>query len=252
MSAGEVVYSPNYNGMETSGNAREMYERYKANVAEEINPGSLKQTAKEWLSPITIAFTTYALPGSRQSIIQKLDTEATTAYKMGRYEEALDRFCHWLALVDTDSSTTVVSETRASLTSNVGACLAHMGQLDSAIEFYEQSVKEFKMLPFSIFRDVSITRIYYGSLLTKRIEYIESQLSQLKAGKQPPADQYQDGYGVTRKWSPEEMESGKSAWSWYNPATWFGSWSRPTLASQDGAWRRVGDNASANSASDNI
>jgi len=104
-----------------------------------------------------------------------------------------------------------------------------------------------------VFRDIGISRIWYGSLVSKRIEYIEGQIAELKAGKQPPANQYQDGYGVTRTWSPEEMETGKPKWSWYNPTTWFISWTsgaRPTLASQDAAWRRVDGNNSA--AADNI
>ena len=237
--ASPVVYSPNYDTTEHT--ARELYERYRASAAEEVRTNFVK----EWGSTFTIVFTGYPLPGSRQSIIMKLESEATAAYKLGRYEEALDSFCHWLALVDTDPATTVVSEVRASLTANVAACLGHLNLLDGAIEFYELSLKEFKHLPFSVLRDIGLSRLYYGSLVTNRIEYIEGQLSLLRAGKQPPADQWQDGYGVTRHWSPAEME-GKPIFYWSRPSTWAGAiFSKGApLASQDGAWRKVGDGPS--------
>ena len=73
------------------------------------------------------------------------------ADKTGHYEIALDRFCHYLAIVETDPSTTMVSEMRATLTSNVGACLHNLGLVDEAVQYYERALQEFKAMPFSIF-----------------------------------------------------------------------------------------------------
>ena len=43
----------------------------------------------------------------------------------------------------------------------------------------------------------------------------------IRAGEAPDGSVYQDGFGKSRKWSPEEME-GQGQWTWYNPASWFG------------------------------
>jgi len=206
-----MVYAPTYAAMEGI-DARDLYEKYKANINEEIKTNM----AKEWFGTI-IGF---PWPGSRMAITWRLDREATAAYKEGRYEEALDRFCHWLAVVDTDPSTGACSEMRATLTSNVAACLAALGLLQNAIDFYERSVQEFKGLPFSVIRDVNLSRVVYGKLMDKRVQYIEAKLVDLRAGKTPPVDSYQDGYGVTRQWSPEEMEGKPAPFSWSNPLTW--------------------------------
>ena len=219
-----VPYAPSYSSLEGC-EARELYEKYKVSVKEEVRTNM----AKEWFG-IIVGF---PLPGSRGSITWKLESEATSAYKEGRYEEALDRFCHWLAIVDTDPSTGVVSEMRATLTSNVGACLSQMGRLPNAIEFYERALQEFKALPFSVIRDVNLSRLVYGKLVNKRVEYVEGKLADLKAGKAPPPDTYQDGFGVTRHWSAEEM-AGQVVWKWTDPTTWF----RFTSAA---VYRRMGE-----------
>jgi tetratricopeptide (TPR) repeat protein len=143
------------------------------------------------------------------------------ADKTGHYEVALDRFCHYLALVETDPSATVVSEMRATLTCNVGACLHQMGQVEAAIDYYERALQEFKAIPFSIISRVSLTWVLYGNLVNKRVEYVEKKLTAIRAGEPADPASYQDGFGKTRKWSKEEME-GKTTWSWVDPRTWFG------------------------------
>ena len=143
------------------------------------------------------------------------------ADKTAHYEVALDRFCHYLALVETDPSTTVVSEMRATLTSNIGACLHHLGDIDGAIEYYERALQEFKAIPFTVFSRLSLIWVVYGNLIDKRIEYVERKLASIRAGEQPDASTYQDGFGKSRKWTKEEME-GKSNWSFLNPRSWFG------------------------------
>ena len=200
------------NPMDGLDAARDMYEKYRAGATEEVRTN----LAKEWLSAIV----GYPLPGSRIAISSKLEKEATTAYKEGRYEEALDRFCHWLAIVDADPSTGISSELRATLTANVAACLAALGMLQPAIEFYERAVMEFKTLPFSVIRDITLGRLVYGKLTDRRVDYIEGKLGLLRAGKPPELDTYQDAFGVTRKWSQEEME-GKRHFNLYNPLTWL-------------------------------
>ena len=69
---------------------------------------------------------------------------------------ALDRFAHYLAVVETDPSTTVVSEMRATLTSNIGACLHHLGHVELAVDYYERALQEFKAIPFTIYSRLSL------------------------------------------------------------------------------------------------
>ena len=78
------------------------------------------------------------------------------ADKTRHYEVALDRFCHYLAHVEVDPHTTNVSEMRATLTSNVGACLHHLGDVDAALEFYEKALQEFKAMPFTLYSRISL------------------------------------------------------------------------------------------------
>lgn len=153
--------------------------------------------------------------------METLEKEASEAYKTGHYEIALDRFCHYLAIVETDPSTTMVSEMRATLTSNVGACLHNLGLVDEAVQYYERALQEFKATPFSIFSRLSPIRLVYGDLMAHRCTYIEQKLASIRAGEPPDGSTYQDGYGKTRKWTKEEME-GKGSWSYFDPRTWFG------------------------------
>ena len=226
-------YTPTYAPMEGCP-ARELYEKYKAGMADELRTNS----AKEWFGTIV----GYPLPRTRMALSWKLDTAATKAYKDGRYEDALENFCHWLACIDTDPSTGACSEMRATLTSNVAACLAALGLTDNAIEFYDRAVQEFKALPFSVLRDVSVSRLFYGKLVSKRVEFIENKIADLKVGKPPALDTYQDGFGVTRKWKSSEMGGGSAEFVWYDPTTWLASTSlytrmgeRPTAIGEEGA-----------------
>jgi tetratricopeptide (TPR) repeat protein len=147
-------------------------------------------------------------------------SHAVRTDKTGHYEVALDRFTHYLALVETDPSTTIVNEMRATLTSNIGACLHHLNDVDGAIEYYERALQEFKAVPFTLYSRLSIVWLVYGNVIDKRIEYVEKKLASIRAGEAPDASTYQDGYGKSRKWTKEEME-GKS-WSVWRPRTWFG------------------------------
>ena len=110
--------------------------RYKLQAAEEVTGGY----GRELIGTII----GYALPGSRRRAMERLENEAQEAYKTGNFEIALDRFCHYLGLVEADPSTTVVSEMRATLTSNIGACLHNLGDVDGAVEYYERAAQEFK------------------------------------------------------------------------------------------------------------
>ena len=189
-----------------------LIEKYKAAINEEVYTSQ----AKEWFGTIV----GFNLPGSRGALLYKLEQEAGNAYKQGRHFEAMDRFCHCLAVVDTDPSSPNASEMRATLTSNIGACLAQLGAVEDSISFYEKAVQEFKALPFSVLRDVSVSRLMVGKLTNKRVEYIEAKLAGLRAGQVPQGNTYQDGFGVTRTWSNEEM-MGKAVLKWHDPTTWL-------------------------------
>jgi len=194
------------------GDARALVEQYKGRVMEEVYGGY----ARDILSTII----GYALPGTRRSVMEKLESEAQEAYKTGHYEVALDRFSHYLALIETDPSTTMVSEMRATLTSNIGACLHHLNDVDGAIEYYERALQEFKAVPFTLYSRLSLIWLVYGNIINKRVEYVEKKLASIRAGEPPDGSTYQDGYGKSRKWTKDEME-GKS-WSVFRPRTWFG------------------------------
>ena len=110
-------------------------------------------------------------------VLAQCQSFAARADKTGHYEIALDRFCHYLAIVETDPSTTMVSEMRATLTSNVGACLHNLGLVDEAVQYYERALQEFKAMPFSIFSRLSPIRLVYGDLMAHRCTYIEQKLA---------------------------------------------------------------------------
>jgi len=181
-----------------------LIERYKEQVREEVTAGY----AKELFGTI-IGF---SLSGSRRGLMEKYEKEASTAYKTGNFDIALDRFCHYLAIVEVDPSTTVVSEMRATLTSNIGACLHQLGSVSSAQDYYERALTEFKALPFSIWSRINLTWIFYGSLIDKRVSYIEARLETIRKGEMPDPSTYQDGFGKLRKWSQSEMEGKDSGW----------------------------------------
>ena len=96
-------------------------------------------------------------------------------------------------------------------------------------------MQEFKTLPFSVIRDFTLGRLVYGKLTDKRVDYIEGKLASIRAGKPPELDTYQDAFGVTRKWSHEEME-GKRLFNLYNPLTWL-DYGRPKVYTQVGEQR---------------
>ena len=193
--------------------ARILVDKYKDQVVQEVTAGYAKEMAATVIG--------YGLPGTRRRISETLEREASEAYKTGHYEIALDRFCHYLAIVETDPSTTMVSEMRATLTSNVGACLHNLGLVDEAVQYYERALQEFKAMPLSLMTRLSPIRLIYGNLYDHRSEYIEKKLASIRAGEPPDGSTYQDGYGKTRKWTKQEME-GKSSWAWLDPRSWFG------------------------------
>ena len=139
---------------------------------------------------------------------------------MGGVLRALDRFAHYLGIVEADPSTTLVSEMRATLTSNIGACLHHLGMIELAVDYYERALQEFKAIPFTLYSRLSIVWVLYGNLIDKRIDYVEKRLASIRAGEAPDGSVYQDGYGKQRKWSKAEMEG--QSWSWFSPRSWFG------------------------------
>lgn len=189
-----------------------LVEQYKLAVVSELTASRFRETAG-WVIG-------YNLPGTRKALMDKDEKDAQQAYKTGQYDVALDRFCHFLALVETDPSQTIVSEMRATLTSNIGTCLHFLGQDSLATEYYERALEEFANVPLS---RLSVTWLLYGNVNTKRIEYIQQRLVSLKSGKPPDGSVYQDGSGKERQWSKEEMEGRVAAWSWLNPRSWFGS-----------------------------
>jgi len=209
----ERLFARPQTAMPAVSNARGLVDQYKDRAHEEVYGGYARDVVSTILG--------YSLPGTRRSIMEKLESEAQEAYKTQHYEVALDRFAHYLALVETDPSTTMVSEMRATLTSNIGACLHHLGDTDGAIEYYERALQEFKAVPFTVLSRLSVIWVVYGNLIDKRVEYVEKKLASIRAGEPPDGSTYQDGYGKSRKWTAEEMD-GKKAFSIWRPRSWFG------------------------------
>ena len=68
-------------------------------------------------------------------------------------------------------------------------------------------------------RDVYCVReAYHGNSASTLAISAYNKYAEVEA---PDGSVYQDGFGKSRKWSPEEME-GQGQWTWYNPASWFG------------------------------
>ena len=84
-------------------------EEYKTKVAAEVT--------KSW---------------QRSRLVNKLTEEAQVAHKTGRYEVSLDKFLHLLAVTELDPKTTDPSETRATITSNIGSALHFLGETSLA------------------------------------------------------------------------------------------------------------------------
>jgi len=197
----------------TAQTARDLVERYRSGANDEISGGYARELAGTIIG--------YAIPGSRRALTENLDYEAQEAYKTGNYEIAIDRFAHHLGIHEADPHTTQVSELRAILTSNIGACLHHLGDADGAVEYYERALQEFKAVPFTLYSRLSVIWVLYGNVTDKRVEYVEKKLASIRAGEAPDGSTYQDGYGKARQWTKTEME-GKRSWSIFSPSSWFG------------------------------
>lgn len=68
----------------------------------------------------------------RSKLMNRLTEEAAITHRRGNYSEALDMFCHVLACVELDPSTKGVSETRATIVSNIGSTLHFLGETELA------------------------------------------------------------------------------------------------------------------------
>ena len=158
----------------------------------------------------------------------ELTERAQLAHRTGNYEAALDLFCHLLAMVETDPSTTAVSEMRATMTANIASAMHFLDHenvhfRDLAKDFYERALDEFGKVEVGW-----ITWMYYGNLTTKRMEYIRSRLDALSRGERPDPSVYQDGTGKTRHWTREEMEGTDRSWSFFSPYSWLYGGYQPT------------------------
>lgn len=200
--------------MESPLDAHSLVERYKADVTADITASPIKETLGGVLG--------YAPSGSRQALLDADLRQAQQAYKTQQYDVALDRFCHHLALIETNPSTTMVSETRATALANIAACLHLLGQPHAAKEHYERAVAQFKAVPASLLGRIWIPGLLPGDLNPARIAYVEARLEDIKQDRVPDAGLYVDGSGYERRWSQEEMEGKQVEWSWYSPRSWFG------------------------------
>jgi len=202
--------------VEESVDPMALVEKYKKEVVEEITAGF----GKELLGSITGYFPT----GTRKALCDKYQNEAQHAYMTKAYDVALDRFCHYLAIIETDPSTPNASEQRATLTANVGACLYALDEPSTALTVLEKATDEFERLPFSLISKLTALPVwlFYGDLKQNRVDYINARIADIKAGKKADSTIYQDGYGKERKWSPEDQDGKNASWSFFNPMSWFG------------------------------
>jgi len=190
------------------GRAVALYEMYKEKVAEE--------TKSRW---------------SRKSAQNTLAEEAQTAYTAGDYELALNKFLHFLAVLESDLKS-VDREIHASLVSNVGSCLHRLECVDDAKEYYQQALDYFTNCPTG-----RVTWLFYGDINQRRVEFIKSRLGDIALGAEPDPTKYLDANGKEQHWSKRQIAAAKdpdSTWSaWVSPRSWY-RWYYTPLNKQEG------------------
>lgn len=163
--------------------------------------GYKEEIAKEDLSSV-----------ARAALKTTCNEASLAAYRAGKFEEAIDKFAHYLALVETEREDLIDMETRATLCSNIAVCLHHQSEWELAQTYYDEALKLFGAVVTS-----SLAWLYYGDVKQKKMDHINGQAALLAEKKLPTSDTYLDANGYRRDFASRDA-SYFSATDWYN---WF-------------------------------
>ena len=147
------------------------------------------------------------------------DAEATAC--TGDWEEALNIFTHALAATEKlratpGGDTPTAASTQACIVMQIGNCLHHLGELESARAFYEEAIASIKRI-----RQPSYERWFTAALgrmsgvpppdvSHTRIQFLKGRLHDLEFGRAPEGEYRGDGRAV------DELgeEDGGGGWWW--------------------------------------
>jgi len=144
----------------------------------------------------------------------KCHKESLASYRSGKFEEAMDSFVQYLALVESDSEQTVDPEMRATLYSNIAVCLHQLSEWDLATVYYDTALGIFGTVETD-----TAAWLYYGDIKQKKIDHISGQKELLKEKKKPGTTTYIDATGRRRPFAEKDSSYfSLTSWiAWYFP-----------------------------------
>jgi len=153
---------------------------------------------------------------TRSKAKTQLAEEAQVSYKTQNYDEALTKFCKYLAAVMLDKSPD--GEVEASLLANIGSSLHHLAEDELAKKYYTKALEAFETKCYTS----RMTWLFYGDINQRRIDYVKARIGVLSLGQKPDITKYLDGYGKERQWSAAEMKGEEFGYTDYiNPISWY-------------------------------
>ena len=149
----------------------------------------------------------------RSEATLKCYEESIQSYRNGSFEEAMESFCQYLALVE--SQQIVDPEMRATLYSNIAVCLHQLSEWDLAKLYYDTA-----LAIFGTATTATAAWLYYGDIKRKKVDHICGQLELLKDQKKPLTNtRYIDSNGQRRAFSDTDTDSPDS--SYFSLSSWI-------------------------------
>lgn len=146
--------------------------------------------------------------------------ESLASYRKDSFEEALELFAEYLALVESESF--VDPEMRATLYSNIAVCLHQLGEWDLAKLYYDTALTIFETATTS-----TAAWLYYGDIKQKKVDHINGQKALLGEQKKPANTTYIDANGLRRGFYDTDA-------SWFSYSSWV-AWYFGTAAAAPAA-----------------
>ena len=132
--------------------------------------------------------------------------ESLASYRKDSFEEALELFAEYLALVESESF--VDPEMRATLYSNIAVCLHQLGEWDLAKLYYDTALTIFETATTS-----TAAWLYYGDIKQKKVDHINGQKALFGEQKKPANTTYIDANGQRRGFYDTDA-------SWFSYSSW--------------------------------
>mmetsp|Transcript_42592 Transcript_42592/g.117900 ORF Transcript_42592/g.117900 Transcript_42592/m.117900 type:complete len:221 (-) Transcript_42592:175-837(-) len=174
-----------------------------------------------------------------------LDTEsagvtAQSAYRDADYEKALELFARHLAF---SARLGMDPELEASLSSNIGACLHHLGDDELSKKYYTQAISIFETRCYT----PRLTWLWYGDINQKRIDFVKARVDALTESKKP-ASTYLDTSGNERTWeagAEGSAEGDTGLLAYFNPFAWYRYYATTPAADEPAAQAAASSPAAA-------